>query len=773
MIVVLIVGILVTAALAAGAILGFPLPQNVAFWALAALTLLLTIAVAVSHRRKDKMLSIKSEKSDTEKERDEIAQKLAKTEDELAEHKRLSELDNETATKFITLLSMLLRVSPADADTLLRRAIKFFTSETETRGANEAAFMTETFITDALAPALSSNAAAHMNIVINIPESFPAKLSGSLTAARSIITETAEAVISLPPKELLIDIDFKVIGDIYGVRFIFEAVGIPLSKAEIDILTGGISRGGAGAALYSAKARTEALNGKFEIKQRGSNTLFSVMIPFLNKGAGIIGGRAAKEIANLRFLLCDFEYIPYGRVLVIDKSARNRTAFADLLMLHGLKTYTAADMDAAVKLIRAGEHFGLVFQDFATANSAALLRENGYDGVVIALAPEEIPKEVTVEGDFGGQIRKPAELRVVESVLNQFIVSRQPPAVIAAANYSRKKTERKTVSTAANIPAPAPQPASAEPTFEETLAAVENLGDVGADIIRPQVTPAPQPEPEAVPPAAVSSASEILSRDLPAGAAPPELTPPPEPTPTPPAEPEIKKTPVTKAEFIVLADDIFIKLYETMGGDLRAFAEHAKVIKNACADIGNSDLTAKARALEFAAKDGKTAYIAEFTPEFLSALRVFSDSLSPAPVNDAYVSSAVKTLTPAQTVGADIIRPQPTPEPKPESVRAASRRSADNNAPAGAAPPPEKKDELRADNIRPYTEKSAPNLLNTVVSACGDFDTPRALEAVNSIDTDTLNAVAYGLIEEIKSLIAVGELADAADLASNLLEDFE
>jgi CheY-like chemotaxis protein len=716
MIVVLIVGILVTAALAAGALLGFPLPENVAFWALAALTLLLTIAVTISRRRKGKMLLIKSEKTETEKERDEIAEKLEKTEALLIEYTKAAELDNETITKFITLLSMLLRVSPADADTLLRRTVRFFSSEPETPGAHETAFMTETFITDALSPALSSGAAAHMNIAINIPESFPMKLSGALSAARSIIAEAAEAAISLPPKELLIDIDFKVIGDIYGVRFIFEAVGIPLSKAEIDILTGGVSRGGTGAALYSAKKRTEALNGKFEIKQRGSNTLFSVMIPFLNKGAGIIGAKAAKDIANLRFLLCDFEYIPYGRVLVIDKNARSRSAFADLLMLHGLKTYTAADIDAAVKLIRAGEHFNVVFLDIKAAENTALLRESGYDGVVIAMSPAEIPKNVITEGDFGGQIRKPAELRVVESLLNQFIVSRQPPAVIAAASYSRKKTERKAVG--ADIirpqptPTPEPQPTPDEPTFEETLAAVENLSE---PVIEEEIITEPETQPE------------------------------PQPTPIEP-EPEIKKTPVTKAEFIVLADDIFIKLYETMGGDLRVFAEHAKTIKNACADIGNSDLTAKARALEFAAKDGKTAYINEFTPEFLSALRAFSDSLvTVLPVSDAYVSSAVKVFNaPA---------PEPKPEPKPE---------------------PEPKIEPKQEPVKstPETHKKSPSaLLNTIISACGGFDAPRALEAVNSIDTDRLNAMAYGLIEEIKSLIAVGELADAAELAENLLED--
>jgi CheY-like chemotaxis protein len=769
MIVVLIVGILVTASLAAGALLGFPLPENVAFWALAALTLLLTISVCISSRRKGKMLTIKSEKSDTEKERDELAEKLSKSESALIEYIKAAELDSETTAKFMTLLSMLLRVSPADADTLLRRAVRFFASETETPKPPETAFMTETFITDALAPALSGIASTHMNIAINIPESFPAKLGGPLCTVRSIITETAEAAISLPPRELLIDIDFKVRNDLLDIRFIFEAVGIPLSKAEIDILTGPVSRGGAGSALFSAKNKTEAMGGKFDIKPRGGNTLFSVTLPLTHKDGGIIGGRAAREIANLRFLHCDFEYIPYGRVLVIDKNARSRSIFADLLMLHGLKTYTAADTEAAVKIIRAGEHFDLIFLDFKTAENTALLRENGYDNTVIAVSAEEISQNIIQDGDFAGQIRKPVELRVVESVLQQFIVSRQPPAVIAAASYSRKKTERKIPPAPAPAPAPEPEPLTDEPTFEETLAAVENLGD------------------------------------LPAGAAPPQSTDVNEAradTIRPYNEPEIKKTPVTKAEFIVLADDIFIKLYETMSSDLRAFAEHAKTIKNACADMGNSDLTAKARALEFAAKDGKTAYIAEFTPDFLSALRDFSDSLvTVLPVSDAYVSSAVKSLTPAKNnVGAYIIRPQTNQtqtSPKPATKPALAETSVaseilSRDLPAGAAPPtPEKSaprenaqpaeiDEAQADTIsnsRPYTapgrEKSAPALLNTIISACGDFDTPRALEAVNSVDTDKLNAMAYGLVEEIKSLIMIGELAEAAELSRNLLEDID
>jgi CheY-like chemotaxis protein len=712
MIVVLIVGILVTASLVAGAILGFPLPENVAFYALAALTLLLTISVTVSSRRKGKLLDEKTEKDDTIKERDEIAEKLGETEQKLAQIQKKHNLDNETTVKFITLASMLLGVSPPDAAALLSRTIRFFSAPPETPTEENIIFSSEAFFTDALTPALSETAAAHIKISINIPDSFPAKLSGSLSAARNIITETVFAALSLPPRELLIDIDFTAKGDFYDIRFIIEAVSVTLSKAEIDILTGAVSRGGTGAALFEAKTRANSLGGSLEIKPRGSDTLFTVTLPFKSSQGGIIGSKAARDIASLRFLQCDFEFIPYGRVLIIDKNPRSRFAFSDLLLLHGLKTYTAADTESAVKLIRAGENFGIIFLDFDTSENTKFLRENGFDGTVIAVSAEELASEVIGAGEFSGQIRKPPELRVIESVLQQFIISRQPPAVIAAAGYSRKKAAKPL------LPEP---PKPTEPTFEETLKAVENLGDVGADSIRPQ--PAPEtPAPQFTETPAVITTSEHI----------------------------------TKAQFAALSDEIFIKLYETMDTDLRAFAEHAKTIKNACADIGNSDLTAKARSLEFAAKDGKTAFIAEFTPEFLSELKTFADSFSENKGADPYVSNAVKSLSQPTPQYAPGPIPQPTPEYAPQPQPEPTPQPQPEPEPA---PQPEK----------PTTK----GLVETIISACGDFDAARAKEAVNAINTDEINAMAYGLVEEIKSLIAIGELAEAVEMAENLLDDLQ
>jgi CheY-like chemotaxis protein len=724
MIVVLIVGILVTASLVAGAILGFPLPENVAFYSLAALTLLLTISVTVSSRRKGKLRDEKTEKDDTIKERDEIAEKLKETEQKLTDIKKKHNLDSETAVKFITLVSMLFRVSPPDAAALLSRTVRFFSAPPETPAAENVVFSSEAFITDALTPALSETAAAHIKISVNIPDSFPAKLSGSLAAARNIITETVFAALSLPPRELLIDIDFTAKGDFYDIRFIIEAVSVNLSKAEIDILTGAVSRGGAGAALFEAKARANTLGGSLEIKPRGSDTLFTVTLPLKNSGGGIIGSKAARDIASLRFLHCDFEFIPYGRVLIIDKNPRSRFAFSDLLLLHGLKTYTAADTESAVKLIRAGENFGIIFLDFDTSESTKFLRENGFDGTVIAVSAEELGADKLEAGEFAGQIRKPPELRVIESVLGQFIISRQPPAVIAAAGYSRKKAAKPL------LPEPIkPQP---EPTFEETLTAIDNL-TVGADVhSRPQFA---QTSPETPTPQTVPQFVE-----------------------TPPvSEPQIT-TPehITKAQFAALSDEIFIKLYETMDTDLKAFAEHAKTIKNACADIGNSDLTAKARSLEFAAKDGKTAFIAEFTPEFLSALKSFADSLLENKAADPYISNAVKTLAQPQGIlnGAPIAQkpaPEPQPEPQPMPVPVP--------VPEAAQPAPSK--------------PTARGLTETIISACREFDSARAKEAVNAINTDEINAMAYGLVEEIKSLIAIGELAEAVEMAENLLDDLQ
>jgi CheY-like chemotaxis protein len=713
MIIVLIIGILVTASFVAGAVLGFPLPENVAFYSLAALTALLTLSVFISRRRKGRLLNEKSEKKDIEAEAEALAAKLTETEEKLAETLQNRRLEEDTAVKFITLVAKLLRVSPADAATLLKRTIRFHSEEpAEFILSAPRVFSTETLITEAFAAAFCDCATANIEITINIAESFPAKFKGHERAIRSALTAIAETAIMLPPRALSIDIDFTTKGDGYDIRFIFEAAGIPLSKAEIEIMIGAVSRGGVGGELRSAKRTAEATHGSFDIKPRGGNTLFTAVFGVEKTAGGVIGSKAAKDIRQLRFLSCDFEFIPYGRVLVCDNNPRRLMAFSDLLMLHGLKTYTAADAEAAAALIRTGENFGVIFLDYDTEQTTKLFRDSGFDGIVIAVSRDELPQNTVTENGFGGQMRKPADPRVVESVLRQFIVSRQPPAVIAAASYSKIKTVKQ--------PPVLPEKTT-EPTLEETLAAVEKLGE------------------------------------------PPETTQE--------AAPAVEKAETTKADFILLADEIFIKLYETMDSDLAAFSEHAKAIKIACTDIGNTDLTAKARALEFAAKDGKRAFISEFTPEFLSALKDFSDTLTEKPTQDAFVATAVKELEPAKVIRA-AQPPQPAQKAQSspevfvneEQIDAAAAVAAEAvaSAPALAG---------AANAAAVAAEKSDKKLVETIISSCGDFDSVRALEALRLIDTDALNAVAYGLLEEIKSLIAIGELSEAAEMAENLLEN--
>jgi CheY-like chemotaxis protein len=773
----------VTASFVAGALLGFPLPENVGFYSLAAMTVLLVVSLAVSQKRKGKLKTSKTEKADKEREIEEIREKLQKAEAALDKNIADQRLDDETTVKFMTLVSKLLRVSPADAYTLLRRTIRFFSEEPESEGTQNAVFSTETLITEAFAAAFSETEDSGVHIIINIPESFPAKLSGAEREIRNILTQTAEAAISLPPRSLEIDVDFITKGEGYDIRFIFEATGIPLSKSETDILTGAVSRGGVGGKLHFAKSKTEAIGGKFDIKPRGGNTLFTVIFPALKTAGGVIGKRAAKDIHSLLFLDCDFEYIPYGRVLICDKNPRRRMAFSDLLMLHGLKTYTAADAAAAAGLIRSGENFGVIFLDFDTEDNTKILSDSGYDGIVIAVTASELPQSVISENGFGGQIRKPADPRVVESILNQFIISRQPPAVIAAASYSKKKT----VLTGAKVLPESTANRTDEPTPEETLKALENLGENLGENAEP-VYESPEFAPE----------SAGLTAET--AAAKPEVSAPQSAGPSP----KITKTAVTKAEFIALSDEIFIKLYETMETDLAAFSEHAKTIKTACADIGNSDLTAKARALEFAAKDGKRAFISEFTPDFLTELRNFAESLSDTPKkNDAFLSAAVKTLAepipaagtppvyqkkPQKELGeeipvATVLKAAPPASTAAEMPQPANEQSAPQNvSPIAPGLAQQNTSQIAQQNsnpqsapqkIAPTVEEIASKSLETVIAALGDFDSPRALEAVEMIDADKLNVMAHGLIEEIKSLIAIGELAEAAEMAQNLLEDFE
>jgi CheY-like chemotaxis protein len=134
------------------------------------------------------------------------------------------------------------------------------------------------------------------------------------------------------------------------------------------------------------------------------------------------------------------EYMPYGRVLIVDDVESNLYVARGLMAPYGLSVETAASGFEAVEKIKNGATFDIIFMDHFMPKMDGIeavktIRGLGYARPIIALTANALAgqAEMFMANGFDGFISKPIDIRQLNASLNKLVRDKYPPEVVEAA----------------------------------------------------------------------------------------------------------------------------------------------------------------------------------------------------------------------------------------------------------------------------------------------------------------------------------------------------
>jgi len=207
---------------------------------------------------------------------------------------------------------------------------------------------------------------------------------------------------------------------------------------------------GTGLGMNITKQLVDMMDGEISVEsEHGKGSAFIVRLPQKTVGARILGTEVAE---NLRKLQIDKagqkkkgprivrEYMPYGRVLIVDDVETNLYVARGLMAPYGLSVETATSGFAAIDKIKGGATFDIIFMDHFMPKmdgieTVKIIRDLDYTRPIVALTANALAgqEEVFLKNGFNGFISKPIDIRQLNILLNAMVRDMYPPEVVEAA----------------------------------------------------------------------------------------------------------------------------------------------------------------------------------------------------------------------------------------------------------------------------------------------------------------------------------------------------
>jgi CheY-like chemotaxis protein len=162
----------------------------------------------------------------------------------------------------------------------------------------------------------------------------------------------------------------------------------------------------------------------------------------------------ADDLGNLRFERISKmqksqmirEYMPYGRVLVVDDVSSNLYVAKGLLMPYGLTVECVESGVEAIAKIKEGNEYDIIFMDHMMpemdgVEACRIIRDMGYLKPIVALTANAMVGQsgMFITNGFDAFIPKPIDTRELNSFLNDMIRDKQTPEIIEAARAESLK----------------------------------------------------------------------------------------------------------------------------------------------------------------------------------------------------------------------------------------------------------------------------------------------------------------------------------------------
>ena len=227
-----------------------------------------------------------------------------------------------------------------------------------------------------------------------------------------------------------------------------EVAALPLDYARFNV-SANRDVEGTGLGMNIANNLIRLMNGSIQVvSEKGVGSTFTVKIPQKRVSKSVIGSELAKNLVNFENnpypakKISGFEYepMPYGKVLIVDDVDTNLYVAKGQMIPYGLTIETCASGFEAIKKIREGNIYDIIFIDHMMPKmdgieTTRVIRDMGYSGSIVALTANALigQADVFLASGFDGFISKPIETNYLDSYLKRFIMEKQSHEVLEEA----------------------------------------------------------------------------------------------------------------------------------------------------------------------------------------------------------------------------------------------------------------------------------------------------------------------------------------------------
>jgi CheY-like chemotaxis protein/signal transduction histidine kinase len=311
-----------------------------------------------------------------------------------------------------------------------------------------------------------------IQFILKVDEDVPATLFGDDLRIKQILNNVISNAFKYTESgEVEMSVSARVSGKDNPVTLVFKVrdTGRGMTQEQIDRLFEDYSRfnmaanrqiEGTGLGMSITKHFVDMMGGEIIVKsEHGKGSEFTVQIPQGYVDSAVLGKEGTnslqqsyverkssqKKVSNI-----NREYMPYGRVLIVDDMEPNLYVARGLLAPYGLSMETSSNGPEAIEKIKNGQTFDIIFMDHYMPEmdgmeTVKIIRDLGYKNPIVALTANALvgQAKIFLENGFDGLISKPIDTRQLDSTLNKLIRDKYPPEIVEAARQLKSKIEEK------------------------------------------------------------------------------------------------------------------------------------------------------------------------------------------------------------------------------------------------------------------------------------------------------------------------------------------
>jgi signal transduction histidine kinase/CheY-like chemotaxis protein/HPt (histidine-containing phosphotransfer) domain-containing protein len=218
---------------------------------------------------------------------------------------------------------------------------------------------------------------------------------------------------------------------------------------------------GTGLGMSITRHLVRMMKGEISVESDpGKGSVFTVRLPQETVGAAALGKEMADNLRQFNLGKASQrekapqivrDYMPYGRVLVVDDVETNLYVARGLMAPYGLSVETAISGFESIDKVKSGAVYDVIFMDHFMPKMDGIeatkyIRALGYTNPIVALTANAIvgQAEMFLENGFDGFISKPIDIRQLNAMLNKLIRDKYPADIVEAAQKLKASLRKST-----------------------------------------------------------------------------------------------------------------------------------------------------------------------------------------------------------------------------------------------------------------------------------------------------------------------------------------